>query len=85
MHWILPTGRSWQSITAGYLGLIGLMLMPLAPLAILFGIWGLVRARRGGHGTGRSIFGIITGVLGTALMIYITLYLGWPWAEPLAD
>ena len=25
VHWLVPVGRSWQSITAGYLGLLGLV------------------------------------------------------------
>jgi hypothetical protein len=65
LHWILPVGRSWQSITAGYLGLFGLAIWPLAPIAIWLGIWALRRASQGGHGRGRAIFAIIAGALGT--------------------
>ena len=68
MHWMLPLGRTGQSITAGYLGLFGLFIWPLAPFAIGFGIWALAASKRTGlHGRGRAIFGIITGVVGTLI------------------
>jgi Na+/H+-dicarboxylate symporter len=68
MHWILPIGRTSQSIAAGYLGLFGLVIWPLAPFAIGFGIWALAASKRTGlHGRGRAIFGIITGVVGTLI------------------
>lgn len=64
MHWIVPVGRSWQSIVAGYLGLVALVVWPLAPFAIGLGIWALVRARQGGHGRGRAVFALVCGTLG---------------------
>lgn len=73
MHWILPVGRSWQSIASGYLGLIGLVLWPLAPVAVWFGFWALRRARDGGHGRGRAIFGIVTGLIGMAIGVSFVL------------
>lgn len=73
MHWIVPVGRSWQSIAAGYLGLIGLVLWLVAPVAVWFGIWALRRARDGGHGRGRAIFGIVTGLIGTAIGVSFVL------------
>src|SRR3954463_4804040 len=67
-HWLLPLGRSWQSILAGYLGLFSILLIP-APAAVIFGIWGLVVAKKqGSHGRGRSIFGIVAGSIGTLFM-----------------
>jgi hypothetical protein len=63
-HWILPVGRSWQSITAGYLGLLGLVIWVLAPFALWLGIWAM--RIPGGHGRGRAVFAIITGALGVA-------------------
>lgn len=67
-HWLAPVGRSWQSIAAGYLGLVCLVAWLLGPVGVIvggvtlwFGVWGLRRARTGGHGRGRSIFGIIAG------------------------
>lgn len=75
VHWLLPTGRSWQSIAAGYLGLVSLVVFILGPAAVVLGILGLRAAdRQGSHGRGRSIFGIVTGCLGTAfgLMLFFT-------------
>jgi hypothetical protein len=70
-HWLLPVGRSWQSIVAGYLGLFSILLLP-GPFAIAFGVWGLVVANReGSHGRGRSIFGIIAGTLATIVLLVI--------------
>jgi hypothetical protein len=61
-HWLIPVGRSWQSITAGYLGIFGLLIWPLAPFAVWLGVWALVNASRtGGHGRGRAIFAIVSG------------------------
>jgi hypothetical protein len=69
-HWVLPTGRSWQSIAAGYVALFTIVIWPLGPVALALGIWALVRAsRHGGHGRGRSIFAVIAGFLTTVLMI----------------
>lgn len=74
VHWLIPVGRSWQSIAAGYVGLIGLLVFPIAPFAIWLGIWALMCARRGGHGRGRAIFGILTGVIGT---VFLVMFLLW--------
>ena len=68
VHWMLPVGRSWQSITAGYVGLLALGIWVLGPVAIWLGIWAMQKARAGGHGRGRAIFAIITGTLGTLFM-----------------
>lgn len=72
LHWLLPVGRSWQSILAGYLGLLALLIWPLAPVAVVVGVLGLRRARTGGHGSGRAVFGIVGGVLGC---VFCVLYL----------
>lgn len=72
VHWMLPVGRSWQSITAGYVGLLSLGLWALGPVAIWLGIWAIQKARTGGHGRGRAIFAIVTGTLGT---LFMALYL----------
>ncbi|CAN5395923.1 hypothetical protein BH11ACT1_BH11ACT1_30770 [soil metagenome] len=69
VHWMLPVGRSWQSITAGYVGLLSLGLWALGPVAIWLGIWAIKKARTGGHGRGRAVFAIITGTLGTLFMV----------------
>lgn len=75
VHWLVPVGRSWQSIVAGYLGLIGLLVWVLAPVAVGFGVWALRLARRGGHGSGRAVFAIIAGVVGTVVGVYVLLTL----------
>jgi hypothetical protein len=71
-HWMLPVGRSWQSIVAGYLGLIALVAWFLGPVALGMGIWALARASRDGtHGRGRAIFGVVVGSLTTVLLIAV--------------
>ncbi|WP_210728784.1 DUF2510 domain-containing protein, partial [Cellulomonas septica] len=70
MHWVVPVGRSWQSILAGYLGLLALGIWVLGPFAIGVGAWALVRVRSGGHGSGRGVFGVVGGLLGTAAMVW---------------
>jgi hypothetical protein len=71
-HWMLPTGRSWQSIASGYVALFAIVIWPLGPVALALGIWALVRAsRQGSHGRGRSIFAIIVGLLTTAILIAV--------------
>ena len=71
MHWVVPTGRSGASIAAGYVGLVALLVWPLGPVAIGLGIRGLHLARTGGHGRGRSVFGIVTGLLATAAGVLV--------------
>jgi len=68
VHWMLPVGRSWQSITAGYVGLFSLGIWAFGPVAIWLGIWAMQKASTGGHGRGRAIFAIVTGTLGTLFM-----------------
>lgn len=70
MRALLPVGRSGWAIAAGYLGLFSLLFIP-APLAILAGIIGIIDIKRHPHrhGMGRCVFGIVMGVLGTALLI----------------
>jgi hypothetical protein len=66
IHWLVPTGRSWQCIAAGYVGLFSLALFFLGPAAIVLGFLGLRTAnQQGTHGRGRSILGIVTGCVGT--------------------
>jgi hypothetical protein len=69
IHWMLPVGRSWQSVLAGYLGLFSLAIWLLGPVSIAFGVWALVRANRGGHGRGRAITGIVGGLVGTLVLV----------------
>jgi len=71
LHWLIPIGRSWQAITAGYVGLVALVIWPLGPVAIVFGLWAMSRARHGGHGRGRALFAIIVGTAVTALGAFL--------------
>ena len=71
LHWLLPIGRSWQSIAAGYVGLVALAIWPLGPVAIALGIWAMSRARHGGHGRGRAVFAIVVGTAVSALGAYL--------------
>jgi hypothetical protein len=74
LHWIVPTGRSWQTIAAGYVGLVSLLLFPLGPVAIVLGVLGLRAAsRQGSHGRGRAIFGIVTGIIATIIGIAVLI------------
>jgi hypothetical protein len=69
VHWLVPTGRSWQSIAAGYLGIFSILVFP-APFALALGVWALrVSQRDGSHGRGRAVFGIVAGGLGTLLLL----------------
>jgi hypothetical protein len=72
LHWIVPVGRSWQAIAAGYAGLISLFAWPLGPIAIGLGLWALaVASKKSTHGRGRAWFGIIAGLFGTLVFIYV--------------
>jgi hypothetical protein len=73
VHWLLPTGRSWQSIVAGYVALFALVIWPLGPVALGFGVWALRRGRLGGHGRGRAVFAIVVGALATAALVTVTV------------
>lgn len=69
LHYLIPVGRSWQSIWAPYLGLFSLLSLPVighvfGAGGIVLGILALKRARTGGHGTGRAITGIVLGGIG---------------------
>ena len=71
-HWVLPTGRSWQAISAGYVALLAVVLWPLGPVALFLGIWALVRAsRHGGHGRGRAVFAVVVGAITSLIMLAI--------------
>ena len=78
MRLLLPVGRSGWAIAAGYLGLFAFVVVP-APLALLISlvaIWDIRKHRHDAqprHGMGRAIFGLITGVLGTAFLLYLLI------------
>lgn len=68
---LIPVGRSGWAIAAGYLGLLSFLIFP-APFAVLFGILGVRDVRRNPdlHGMGRSVFGIVMGLLGTVFLLF---------------
>ncbi len=72
VHWLVPTGRSGESIAAGYLGFFCLFFAFLGFVdwawPVIFAIaaptmWLAIRALRkasaGGHGRGRAVFGLV--------------------------
>jgi hypothetical protein len=64
LHWIVPLGRTWQSITAGYVALFATVIWFLGPVALGLGVWALRASRQGGGcGRGRAVFAIIVGAL----------------------
>ena len=54
MRMLLPVGRSWWAIAAGYMGLFSLLIFP-APIAIILGIIAIIDIKKhpGKHGIGR--------------------------------
>jgi hypothetical protein len=71
VHWMLPTGRTWQSITAGYVALFAIFIWVLGPAALAFGIWALLASNMtSSHGRGRAIFAIIVGVLSSIALLW---------------
>lgn len=78
MRLLLPVGRSGWAIAAGYLGLFSLVVFP-APLALVISIvaiWDIRKSKSSEHpkhGMGRAIFGLIMGILGTAILLLIWL------------
>jgi hypothetical protein len=72
-HWLLPVGRSWQAVVAPYVGLFSMVIWVLVPVAIWFGVWAILKARTGGHGRGRAVVAIVTGLIGLLLaVVYFT-------------
>jgi predicted acyltransferase len=71
---LLPVGRSGLAIAAGYAGLFAFLVVP-APLALLLGILAVRDLKKNPkkHGMGRAVFGIITGALGTGLLVWLLL------------
>ena len=74
MRALLPVGRSGWAIAAGYLGLVSLLIVP-APFALFCGLMAVrdIRKNPKKRGMGRAIFGLVLGVLGTALIVFLFL------------
>ena len=76
LHWVVPSGRSWQTIAAGYVGLVSLFTFFLGPIEIVLGVLGLrAAAQQQSHGRVRAIFGIVSGSIGTVIAILIVISL----------
>jgi hypothetical protein len=71
---LLPVGRSFWAIAAGYMGLFSVLMFP-APIALLLGIVAVIDIRKNPekHGMGRAIFGIIMGLLGTGVLLFFLI------------
>jgi len=72
LRMLLPVGRSWLAIVAGYLGLVSVLFFP-APFALAFGILAIrdIKKHPDRHGMGRAIFGVVMGGLFSLfLLIY---------------
>jgi hypothetical protein len=70
LHWIVPLGRTWQSITAGYVALFATVVWFLGPVALGLGVWALRASRQGGgRGRGRAVFAIIVGALSSVAFV----------------
>jgi hypothetical protein len=74
MRMLLPVGRSGLAIAAGYFGLFALLIFP-APVALILGLLAVRDIRRNPkkHGMGRAVFGIVTGALGSAVIVWLIL------------
>ena len=78
MRMLLPVGRSGWAIAAGYLGLFALIIFP-APLALIVSIIAIRDLKKNTlqethkHGMGRAVFGLITGLVGTIILIPILI------------
>jgi hypothetical protein len=70
LHWLVPVGRSWQSVVAGYVGIVALFFWALGPVAILLGVLALRKAQHGGHGSGRAVFALVAGGLASVAGLF---------------
>jgi sugar phosphate permease len=70
MRAMLPVGRTWLAIAAGYLGLFAMACIP-APIALIVGILAILdlKKRPEMHGMGRAVFGVVMGAIGTLAII----------------
>lgn len=70
MRFVLPVGTSLWAIAAGYAGLFAILIFP-APIALLLGIMALRDLKRHPekYGIGRAILGMVTGTLGTLVLL----------------
>lgn len=69
LRMLIPVGRSLWAIAAGYLGLFSLTVC-MAPAALIVSLIAIRDLKRNPqlHGMGRAVFGLIMGILGTAVL-----------------
>jgi hypothetical protein len=74
MRLLLPVGRSFWAIAAGYFGLLSILLI-FAPFALVTGVLAILDIRKNPekHGMGRAIFGIIMGALFSLILLFALL------------
>jgi len=67
---LLPVGRSGLAIAAGYAGLFAVLFFP-APIALLLGILAIrdLRKHPEKHGMGRAVFGLVSGIIFTLVLL----------------
>ncbi len=87
LHWMIPIGRSWQSVAAGYAGLAALLAWmfgwmgpggalvggAVGTVALALGVQAVRRAAAGGNGRGRAVFAIVAGATCLALTAIMAL------------
>ncbi len=71
---LLPAGLSGWAVAAGYLGVASLLMAP-GPFAVLAGMMAMrdIKRNSGLRGSGRAIFGIVMGALGTLILVVAVL------------
>jgi len=71
VRYLIPIGRSGLAIAAGYAGLFCLLIFP-GPIAMVLGVLAIMDLRKHPNklGRGRAWFGLIAGVLASALLAF---------------
>ena len=74
MRLLLPVGRSFWAIAAGYAGLFAVLFLP-APIALILGIIAIydIKTHPKRHGMGRAIFGVVMGAIFTVLLLIFVI------------
>lgn len=82
LHYVVPVGRSFESVLAPYIGLFAVFLglipfvgLALVGITIWLGIAALRKAKKGGHGTGRAITALVFAAIGLVISVASTLFL----------
>ena len=73
MSWVIPVHNPVLAVISSYCGLIGLGCPILGPVAVITGILAVQQIRKtpGLTGMGRSIFGIVSGVIGSLVLLIV--------------